>query len=299
MQTSEVLLVTASINIRKDTPVSVFNDPKERLLEYLTSLVAWIKLTSITNIIFCENTNIDYDFSKIIDLAKREGKNLEVLVFSGNRYTHKHGKGYGEGEIIEYAIKNSTYLKNSVNFYKVTGRLFIPEFDKIQGLHSHLSNVFDLTVFSAGMSTETDHPSKTIKQRLRSMVRFLYIYFGRGRGRGPHKPEHHISTLFYKVNVKFYKQNLINSYKRVNDRKAYFLENIFYEDLLKKEFNPFLSSYSVIGRSGSTGLPYSTGWTILCLASRSLTENATDPSYFNQEYSEEIRSIAQTFLYET
>jgi hypothetical protein len=47
MENNEVLLMTASINHPSDMLISVINDPKDRLLQYLVSLIAWIKLTSI------------------------------------------------------------------------------------------------------------------------------------------------------------------------------------------------------------------------------------------------------------
>lgn len=70
-------------------------------------MIAWIKLTSINTIVFCENSNTSYDFVKISELAKNEGKTLEVLVFDGNQGSYQYGKGYGEGRIIEDAINNS------------------------------------------------------------------------------------------------------------------------------------------------------------------------------------------------
>lgn len=82
MHSNEVLLMTATINVGNTPLVAIKND-KERLLQYLYSLIAWIKLTSINTIVFCENSNTSYDFLKISEFAKNEGKALEVLVFDG------------------------------------------------------------------------------------------------------------------------------------------------------------------------------------------------------------------------
>jgi hypothetical protein len=239
-------------------------------------LVAWIKLSNIETIVFCENSNTDYDFSAITKFAKNEGKALEVLIFEGNQESQKYGKGYGEGRIVEYAIKNSKHLDRNTNFYKITGRLFIPEFNQIQCTHAHLMNVFKIPAFTpeqdpwAGINPPEP---ENLAQHIRAALRYLYVYFGRGRGRGPHHYNKHVSTVFYKSNVAFFKRYLIHSYKRVNDSRSYALEHTFYEDLIKQDFSPFLIDYTIIGRSGSTGSLYS-----------------------GQDYPESIKEIAETFL---
>ncbi len=40
-------------------------------------------------------------------------------------------KGYGEGEIISYALNNSKYLKNSESFYKLTGGLTVENINDV------------------------------------------------------------------------------------------------------------------------------------------------------------------------
>jgi len=270
----EVLLITASVDIR-NTPFVTIRDSRERLLQYLMGVIAWIRLTKINTIVFCENSNTAYDFSTLIEFAKNEGKTLEVLVFSGNEGSQKYGKGYGYGKIVEYAINHSAYLNDDVNFYLISGRLFIPEFDTIQALHADTPNVFKIPAFSLDkdpwFNIKPADP-KTVAQYLKAGLRFLYVFFGRGRGRGPHCYQNHVCLVFFKSNVKFFKKNLIHSYRRVNDSKSYALEHTFYEDLANKQFSSFLASYTFMGRSGSTGKTY------------------------DHDYPEEIRSLAESFV---
>jgi len=274
MDSKEVLLITASINI-KNTPFVTIRDSRERLGEYLMGLIAWIKMPSISTIIFCENTNSSYDFSKIIEFAKNEGKTLEVLTFSGNQGSQKYGKGYGYGRIIEYAIKHSAYLKDDTDFYLVSGRLFIPEFDQFQKLHADLPTVFKIPAFPPDkdpwIGLQQLEP-KTLAERIKASIRYWYVFFGRGQGRGPHRYDQSVDLVFFKSNVKFYKENLIKSYKRVNDRKTYCLEHIFYQDLVGKQYSSSKMDYTVVGRMGSTG------------------------KYYHQDYSEEIKHLAKSFL---
>jgi hypothetical protein len=51
---------------------------------------------------------------------------IEILHFKNNcAKVRMLGKGYGEGEIIEFALKNSQLLANSNHFMKCTGKLWI------------------------------------------------------------------------------------------------------------------------------------------------------------------------------
>jgi len=276
MDSKEVLLITASINI-KNTPFVTIRDSRERLGEYLMGLIAWIKMPSISTIIFCENTNSSYDFSKIIEFAKNEGKTLEVLTFSGNQGSQKYGKGYGYGRIIEYAIEHSAYLKDDVNFYLATGRLFVPEFNEFRKLHADLPNVFNIPAFPPGRDpwAGLQQPApKNLAEHIRASLRYLYVFFGRGRGRGPHRYDQSVDLVFFKSNVKFFKKHLIKSYKRVDDKKTYCIEHTIYQDLVGNPFSPFLIGYTIVGRRGSTG------------------------KYYDQDYSEEIKHLAESFLCE-
>ena len=42
---------------------------------------------------------------------------------------HASGKGFGEGEILEYVYTHSRLLRLTDTFYKVTGGLFVRNFD--------------------------------------------------------------------------------------------------------------------------------------------------------------------------
>ena len=252
---SEPLVITSTINVGK-TPYVKINNQNERLLEYLCALISWIKLTEVKTLIFGENSQTDYDFTKIQELAQKEGKILEVLVFEGNKESQWHGKGYGEGKIIKYAIDHSQYLDEQVNFYKITGRLFIPDFTKIQQHYAKDKNVFKLHQSQAKKQlVKADEPND-FKNRLSRIKKNLkaYLISLKTRGfKGPHNPNVYVNASFFKSNVAFYKKNIINSYKRVYDRGGYYLEHAYYDDLFGKSFTPLDMKYDTVGRSGSRG----------------------------------------------
>ena len=121
------ILLTACINpngcIRLER-----SDVGVRENDYLEALEKWLKFDF--PIVFCENSN--YNLDKIHALVKKyPNKKVEILSFDGNNYPRHLGKGYGEALIIEHAIKNSEIIKNSEYVVKVTGRLFIKNFQKI------------------------------------------------------------------------------------------------------------------------------------------------------------------------
>lgn len=223
---AEVLLMTATIKAGS-TPYVAIRDEKERLLQYLCSLSAWLKLTSINTIIFCENSNTFYDFSKIIEFANNEGKVLELLIFDGNQKAQKKGKGYGEGKIIEFALTNSRNLNQNVNFYKITGRLFVLNFEQIRQMHTDFPNVFKVPC--SNKRDNTDGIS-SFRLTLRFIKRYLISLKAKG-GRGLYDPNNAACTTFYKSNVDFFQKNLINSYKRVDDKWNYCLEHAYYDNL--------------------------------------------------------------------
>ncbi len=243
---------------------------QERLFEYLCSLIAWIKLTNIKTIIFCENSNTSYDFGLITEFAKNEGKVLEVLVFDGNQEAHQYGKGYGEGKIIEYAINHSKNLNNDVDFYKITGRIFVQNFNMVRQAHAGIPNVFQKPLSAIKIENVN-----LFKGFIFSIQYFIgYLLFIKARGwRGPYNPFANVSTVFYKSNVGFFKKHLINSYKKVNDKKLYTLECAYYYDLLPTNFSSFLNDYQLVGRSGASGMLI----------------NGLD-------YTDDIKSLAQSFI---
>jgi hypothetical protein len=252
---NEVLLMTATIHTKNTPHVKIRND-EERLFQYLCSLTAWIKLTNINTIVFCENSNTSFNFQKVIEFARMQGKTIEVLIFNGNQGSQKYGKGHGEGMIIKHAINNSENLDQDVSFYKITGRIFVKNFDVIQRAHAEFSTVFKMPAWSNEHVSSNIIASVSAFDRLKATVRFWqkHMVFIKARGlKGPHDQNNNVYTVFYKSNVRFFKKHLLNSYKRVNDDWGYCLECAYYDDLLKKDSNPLLIDCELVGRSGTSG----------------------------------------------
>ncbi|MDZ4664514.1 MAG: hypothetical protein SGJ15_06535 [Bacteroidota bacterium] len=216
---SDILLLTASINpAASKTPLTFVLDPQQRLSEYLQNLEKIIETRVFKKIIFCENTHFEYDYSHIISHAKNNNIILEALVFKGNyEKVEQQGKGYGEGEIIKYAIANSKLLDPDSVFYKLTGRIFVKNINSI------------------------------VKHNKQKEIIFIRAA----------RKKRIIDARFFKTSVRFFKQNLIDEFEKVDDYKKKYLEMVYFEKLHDQKgvfaFNEF--PY-FIGTSGSTGKKY-------------------------------------------
>jgi hypothetical protein len=218
-----VLLLTGAIDIRNfNVPSTTIVNINKRLSQYLQSIeYAICNYRTISEIVFCENTGYNFDYSDLQEKAFINGKKLEIISFLGNySIIEQKGKGFGEGEIIKYALNNSKILLNCDAFFKLTGRLIVRNMDEIvETTHSANSFIY--------------HP-KTIYQI----------------------PVNHIETFLYKVSKDLYIKNLINAFERVEESKFLYLEHVFYEQLSKFDLYSFKLLPQVSGISGSSGKPY-------------------------------------------
>ena len=190
-----ILLITGAIDISAfQVPYTKLTNTTLRLQQYLESIEYAIEHYNLINhIVFCENTGYTYDYSGLQEKAKLKNKTLEIIVFVGDyQVIQAKGKGYGEGEIIQYALDKSEALQMSDFFYKLTGRILVRNMDQVMD-SSKSENTF---IFLSHMEALSK------------------------KGR--------VRTLFYKVNTSFYRQVLIDAYKDVDDIKKHYLEHTFF-----------------------------------------------------------------------
>jgi len=215
-----LLLITAAIDLKnKFVPFTILTNTEERLNQYLISLKYAIEYYhKINAIIFCDNTNFDWNYSDLFEIAKKHNKTLEILKFHGNyEKIQQKGKGYGEGEIIDYVLENSKLINNVNYFYKITGRIIIQNFDKTSKFSK--TNHF---IFSSGIANNRKE----------------------------------VETFFYRVNIDFYNKYLKDAYLLVDDKNGIYLEQIFYNRLQDKKIKSFCIYPKVVGISASTGKVY-------------------------------------------
>lgn len=215
-----VLLITGCICPDKEQPYLLVNDTETRYKQYIDSIRFYIENTNISKIVFCENSNfLGFENKKIEKLAAEKNKTFEWLTFQGdNLYVRNKGKGYGEGEIIKFALKQSRILLSANSFAKVTGRLKIRNIDKIITSLKLNDNYFNSDIYS---------------------------YKG-------------IDTRFYYCQKEFYEKYLENLYVDCNDSDGVSLEKLFYSSIIRKKKIKNIPFYPIfVGISAGNGNIYS------------------------------------------
>jgi hypothetical protein len=122
-----ILLLTATITPPAGVPGLKRTDPKERLDDYCKALDFYCRLpqTPIERIVFIENSATD--LAPLRQIADRAGaqSRIEFLGFDGLDHSPKHGRGYGEFKLLDYAMEHSPTLlacPEEQRLWKVTGR---------------------------------------------------------------------------------------------------------------------------------------------------------------------------------
>ena len=122
-----VLLITGTISPSNEMKNTVLTNVEDRLNLYIETVNFYITKSPIKKIVFCENSNFKTNkFEPLFDNARKQKKQFEYIRFQGNiNEANIHGKGYGDGEIIDYALEKSVLLKSDNYFIKLTGKRMI------------------------------------------------------------------------------------------------------------------------------------------------------------------------------
>lgn len=113
-----VLLLTASVNI-SNMVFTELKDASIREQHYLEAIVHYYQETDIS-IVVVENTG--HDFSPKLPASIGSSNRIELLSYAGNNFPKEKGKGYGELELMSYALQHSKLIKDDTSVIKVTGR---------------------------------------------------------------------------------------------------------------------------------------------------------------------------------
>lgn len=218
-----VLVVTGCIRPNPGTFQLSLKDTDKRYQQYMECISWSIEKTAFKKIVFIDNSGYPID-STLIDYAKRKGKQLEWLSFIGNeKMIAVCGKGYGEGEIIEYALRQSKLLSEAVYFCKLTGRLKV---DNVNWFVK-LANINKIYFWTIGLNRKI-------------------------------KLSDGIETRFYGMPIKVYRDVFIDAYKDVNDKAGMWLERAFYRRYCASTMDSrtlfWYPDFS--GQSGSMGIDY-------------------------------------------
>ncbi len=212
------ILLTSAITAT--APFTKITDPFARATATLRALSRWMILCKDTDFVLCDGSGyeLDRDFEAWPAI---ERSRIEVLAFENDRdQVRLKGKGYGEGEIIRYALSNSATLKSAASFAKCTGKLWVDNYGSCRKAYNGIAGF--------------------------SHFGFLKLTA--------------IDTRFFIVQKDFFQAHLMPSYIRCDDSRGRYLENVYLDSLSvidKKRW--MLAVYPRIrGLSGTSGEEYGT-----------------------------------------
>lgn len=157
------------------------------------------------------------------DLLAEMGVALEQIAYEQDPEAIKrHGKGYGEGALLEFAVNQSAFLQQSPGFFKCTGKVFCRNFGDIFKLVSQ-NNIAQ--IFWGGMMGDP-----------------LMV-----------------DTRFFYTSRAFCTDHLIPAYKGVNDREGQCAEKLVYPAVSGKLKAARAPRPILTGFSGSEGGLYFDG----------------------------------------
>ena len=220
------ILITSSITPH-DTDVQLA-DPQKRLFHAIESITHWLRVAPDSNFVLCDGSN--FDFGPLMREHFPDAE-IESLFFENDSATViSHGRGYGEGEIVKYALNHSTFLSESSSFAKCSSKLWVENYKKClkewRG-ECLFSGVFKNT-FSLSKRTE--------------MVQ--------------------VDTRFYIVDSAFYRKNLMDAHHHIGQSPGFGLEDSFFKTLqiIQKDGYLFSTSPIIRGVGGGTGKYYKDSW---------------------------------------
>ena len=213
------VLITSAINV--SAAKTVLTDPNVRLCLTLKCINKWCSTPGVSHVIVCDGSGFDLrpHLNKIV--STKSGISCEIISFKNDVVGVKaKGKGYGEGEIINYALGHSKFLNGASHFAKCTGKLWVENFATCLSGFNQLAS-FDFY--------------------------------------GNFKPIM-IDTRFYIVEKEFYISKLAALHNYVDDDNGYYLEHAFRDGLAILKLSDYVMypTPRISGVSGSMGVHFET-----------------------------------------
>jgi hypothetical protein len=198
------ILLTSSV-IAHDTGVNLL-DPHARAQHAIESVRYWRKFAPSNPLVLCDGSG--FDFTPLV--AKLSfGKMIECISFQNNSsLVQQHGRGYGEGEIIKFALKNSKFILSNSSFVKCSSKLWVENFSECMKQWNGkalFKGVFNHT-FSLGKVTQ-----------------FSYI-----------------DTRFYAINIETYEQSFIHAHENIKKTMGHGLEECFADIYINQSHPAYL-----------------------------------------------------------
>ena len=214
------LLITSSVYV--SSSLMEIKDSDRRIELTLAAIKEWIRIDPELEIVICDGSGFDYKPYVSRDFPNAK---IECLNFINNTEMIKiHGKGYGEGENVNYGITNSELIKKGNYFAKCTSKYWVENYEEcVKG-------------FNSNFSCEKSYKIRTLNKYVQCQ------------------------TIFYISEIEFYKKYFASCYMRVDDFNDYFLENVFGDVIRENKIKHITFKHQplVYGLCGSSGDFYNT-----------------------------------------
>lgn len=215
----DLLILTSCIQPPKQDFLKLVNTD-QRLEQTLTCVKFYIDSSAFQRIIICDGSNYQLDNTGISEYAAKHNVKLEILTFNQDfEKVAEFGKGYGEGEIMKYIVRNSILYKESSFFIKITGRL-------------RIKNIKEITV------------------KMKSMHTYFNIFPSRYIGC--------VDTRIYGIGTNLYEELFLDVYKQVDDRNRRSYEFCFTDTIKQNslDITCFPEVPQIEGISGTNNKAY-------------------------------------------
>jgi hypothetical protein len=138
------ILITSAVAPPANMPMLRMTDRNMRAITTKAAIYFWAG-QGLKNIVICDSTGsnvlTDDELSNIrkLDIA------IEQLAYQQDEVLAvQRGKGFAEGQLIRFAVENSSLLIRSGHFFKCTGKMFCRNFASIYDLiaKNNIGNMF-------------------------------------------------------------------------------------------------------------------------------------------------------------
>lgn len=227
MEAKDIPVLLTSSVVAYDTDVAL-RDTQGRIRLTLESIQEWLRVDPALRLVICDGSQ--HDFSAAV--AQRFPRAaIECLHFDNPQHlVRQHGRGYGEGEIVRYALNHSKFIAEAGCFAKCTSKLWVDNF----------------LACAAGW-----------QGGLRFKAVFLDVF-------SPIRPTRlaYIDTRFYIASCEAYRQYFQDAHFRIRKDEGYGLEECFRDIFLEQRFRGALFTVPpvICGVGGGTGVFYRNPW---------------------------------------
>jgi hypothetical protein len=163
---SSLVLITTATKPPEGVYILEMTNVSKRIITAKAAVFFWSAL-GVKKIVIADATGQTLlDDSEVLMLNQMGLELEQVHYLQDNDLVIKKGKGYGEGALIDFALKNSKFLQNTNNFFKCTGKVYCRNFLEILNMiqQNNIQNIFWRDVFDNSMDTRFFYASKDFIQ---------------------------------------------------------------------------------------------------------------------------------------